>query len=551
MNNSETKDKLSLWREDGSRLIPQNFEIFHNLIAQAKDLLQQGQYDAAAVYGQIAANYAQLNHCGFFVSTELDELLLKIGRAAIPPNFVAAKGIDLSQNPQKILHVSTRLGAVGGIPRLMWRWIQQDRTRSHSVALTRQAPSEVPANLIDAVFNSHGKIHILNDRSDGTISCARRLRECAQDADLIVLHTWEYDVVPTIAFANQEKVPPIIYTNHGDHWFWVGAGIADVVANLRESGMRLAQTRRGIEVKRNLLLPTILEPFDRVLSRTEAKQQLGIDRNSVMLLSIARSVKYKTIDGVSFAEAHIPLLKKYPQAILVTIGAGDSQEDWSAAIDLAQGRIKILKETNDTSVYYQAADIYVDSFPFSSITSILEAGGYGVPAVSRYPYSSDTCEILGADMPGLTGNLIRVQDLEEYTTVLSRLVENEKFRVSLGEATRAKIAATHWGDNWQNALNDIYFQAMRLPKVSATSANLSEMCICEPDVFLPSVNNTNITTVVNWHLSLIPLGQRLRLWTSLVKKYGFRNNPLNSLLPEKFRARYYSFRLRLFAALKS
>ena len=94
MNNSETKDKLSLWREDGRRLIPQNFEVFHNLIAQAKDLLQQGQYDAAAVYGQIAANYAQLNHCGFFVSTELDELLLKIGRAAIPPNLDAVKGID-------------------------------------------------------------------------------------------------------------------------------------------------------------------------------------------------------------------------------------------------------------------------------------------------------------------------------------------------------------------------------------------------------------------------------------------------------------------------
>jgi hypothetical protein len=551
MNNSKTKDKLRLWSEDGRQLIPQNFAVFHNLIAQAKDLLQQGQYDAAAVYGQIAANYAQLNHGGFFVSSELDRLLLKIGREVIPPNLDPGEGIDLPQNPQKILHVSTRLAAVGGIPRLMWRWIQQDRTRSHSVALTRQAPSEVPANLKDAVFNSHGKIHILNDKSDGTIECARRLHECAKDADLIVLHTWEYDVVPTIAFANKDRLPPIIYTNHGDHWFWVGAGIADVVANLRESGLRLAQTRRGIEAKRNLLLPTILEPFDRVMSRTEAKQQLGIDEHSVMLLSIARSVKYKTMDGVSFADAHLPLLNQYPQAILVVIGAGDSNEDWSAAIDRTQGRIIVLKETQDTATYYQAADIYVDSFPFASITSILEAGGYGVPGVSRYPYSSDTCEILGADMPGLTGNLIRVQDLQEYTTVLSHLVEDEKFRVSLGEATRTKIAATHWGDNWQNALNDIYFQAMSLPKVSATSTNLSQMCVGEPDVFLPSVNNTKITTVVNWHLSLLPLGQRLRLWTSLVRKYGWRHNPVNSLLPEQFRARYYSFRSRLFSAFKS
>lgn len=542
---------LKRWGEEGSLLIPQNYEVFCRLIAQAKDLLQHGKYDAAAVYAQIAANYAQLNHCGFFVSTELEELLLTIGRKTISPKLYPCKDKALPIEPQHILHVSTHVSPIGGISRLLWRWIQQDSGRSHSVALTRQAPNKVPQNLSDAVLKSQGKIYVLNDSTGGIISRAKRLRECAAAADIVVLHTWEYDVVPTIAFANKEQSPAIIYTNHGDHWFWVGTAISDAVANLRESGMLLSQQRRGIEAKRNLILPTILEPAYRQLSRSQAKQQLGIDEKSVMLLSIARSVKFKTVDGVSFADAHVELLKRYEQAILVVIGAGSSNEDWSVAIAQTQGRIRVLKETKDTAVYYQAADIYVDSFPFVSITSILEAGSYGVPAVSRYPYPSDLCSVLGSDMPGLAGNLIRVRDLLEYTTVLSGLVEDEEYRLSLGEATRSKIAATHWGSNWQGALNDIYAYVAALPRKTATLDSINEMSSGEPDIFLPSVNQTDIKTVMQWHMPLLPFPRRLRLWLSLGKKYGFRNNPLNILMSEGLRARYYLWRSRSHAYLRS
>ncbi|KJH73155.1 glycosyltransferase [Aliterella atlantica] len=534
---------LRVWQEQGRQLIPQNFAEFRRLLLQAKDLQERGNYEAAAVYAQIAANYAQLNHCGFFVSQELEQLLVKIGREAITSD-VSRKNTSSHQTARNILHVSTHLANIGGISRLMWRWIKQDSSRSHCVALTRQALNQVPENLKEAVCNSQGNIYALGDRSGGIISRAKRLRECAAAADIVVLHTWEYDVVPTIAFANKEQFPPIIYTNHGDHWFWVGATISDAVANLRESGRLLSGQRRGIEAKRNLVLPTILEPAYRKLTRSQAKQQLGIDSNSVMLLSIARSVKYKTVDGVNFADAHVELLQQYKQAILIVIGAGSSNEDWSAAIEQTQGRIMVLKETKDTAVYYQAADIYVDSFPFISITSILEAGSYGVPAVSRYPYSSLACGVLGSDMPGLDGNLIRVRDIQEYTAALSGLIEDEQFRLSLGEATKIKIAQTHWGDNWQSALNELYAHVAALPRKTATLDIIDETSVGEPDVFLPSVNQTNVKTVMHWHMPLLPLPQRLSLWLSLVKKYGFRNNPLNTLMSEKWRSHYYQWRSR-------
>jgi glycosyltransferase involved in cell wall biosynthesis len=545
-----TENILNLWREEGRNFIPQNFAMFNSLLTEAKNLVQQGQYDAAAVYGQIAANYAQLNHCGFFTNPELENLLLIIGKTAIQANHSQKKKL-VSTKPTKILHVSTNISSIGGISRLMGRWIKQDQERSHSVALTRQVAENIPQNLKDAVSESQGQIYLLNEQIGGIITRAKRLREYAADADLVVLHTWEHDVVPTIAFAEREQSPPIIYVNNGDHWFWVGASICDILVNLRESGQVLSRQRRGIESQRNLVLPTILEPISRKLSRLEAKQQLGLDPNSILLLSIARSVKYKTVGEVNFAEAHLSLLKKYPNAILIVIGAGDSEEDWSEAIALTQGRIRVLGETKDTATFYQAADIYVDSFPFVSITSLLEAGSYGVPLVSRYPYDSDNCGVLGSDMPGLADNLIRVRDIEEYTQVLAELFEDETFRLSLGETTRSKIAANHWGENWQQILESVYHQAVTVTRQTIIPDGVTEMSLGEPDVFLPSVNHTEIYTVIHWHLSLMPLRQRLILWLSLVKQYGYQQNPLNSLLPQKLRSHYYSWRSIILSRFRS
>jgi glycosyltransferase involved in cell wall biosynthesis len=429
--------------------------------------------------------------------------------------------------------------SIGGHSRMLCRWIQQDTERSHSLALTRQAPNKVPKTLKDAVNNSHGNIYVLNERIGSIVSWAKRLREIAATADIVVLHIYNFDILPIIAFANKEKCPPIIFLNHSDHLFWAGASISDVVVNLRESGMRLSQERRSIEAERNLLLPIILSPIKRLLSRTEAKQQLGIAENSVVLLSIARAIKYQTIDGISFADAHIPLLKQHEQAILLVVGP-DEKEDWSAATQETNGRIIVIGETEDTALFYQAADIYVDSFPFVSNTSLLEAGSYGIPLVSRYPYS-DASTILGADMTGLTGNLIRVRDLEEYTAVLSRLVEDEEFRLSLGEATRKKITQTHIGSNWQHSLNNIYSRTVSINQISINVAVATDKIFSgEPDVYLPHIYGWDISLhrLIESYLTFMPFNQRLPHWIELAKKHGFHNR-ISLLLPEWFRLRYY------------
>jgi glycosyltransferase involved in cell wall biosynthesis len=535
-------DTLSLWREEGSQSIQENFKVFRSLVAHAKDFTDRGKYDAAAVYAQIAGFHAQNRHCGLFASPELENILIKIGQSTIQNS--SYKSNSLHGKPKNILHVATNISdPFSGIPRLMRRWIQQDSERSNSLVLTRQTPHMVSEIFKEAVNNSNGKIYLLNGCIGSFVSRAKRLREIAASADVVVNHTWEHDVIPTIAFANKEQSPPVIRVNHGDHCLWFGASTSDVIANLRESGMHLSQKRRGIEPERNLLLPTVVEPFKRVLSRTEAKQKLGLHENCVLLLSVARAPKYRSIDGINFADAHVQLLKKHERVILLVIGPGDS-EDWSAAIQETHGRIIVLGQTEDTAVFYQAADIYVDSFPFISNTSLLEAGGYGVPLVTRYPFS-DGCEILGADMPGLTGNMIRVRNTEEYTEVISRLVENKEFRLSLGEATKRKIAEIHMGSNWLHILEDMYLRAVSLPRLTEPSLDFDQMFLGEPDTFLPRVYDLNLEVdeLFLWHLNIMPPGLRFRFWRNEVKKHGFNHfGKLRYLFPEWFHYRYEKLR---------
>jgi glycosyltransferase involved in cell wall biosynthesis len=546
------QDTLSLWREEGIRQITENFELFHSLVAQARYFAQSDQYDMAAVYAGIAAVHAQFNHCGLFTSPELEHILFTIGQKSIPAtSHFPSKNTLLDGKPKNVLHVCTSVPSfIGGLSKLLRRWIQQDAERTHSVVLTWQIPFEVPKIFRDTVLNTHGKIYLLNTDMGSFVSKAKRLRQYAATADMVVLHTWESDVIPTIAFANKEQSPPVIYVNHSDHCFWLGVSISDTVVNLRESGMHLSQERRGVEAKHNLLLPTILEPIHRVLSRKEAKRQLQLPEESVVLLSIARASKYRTIDGISFADAHVPLLEKYKQAVLVVIGPG-KREDWSAAIQKTQGRIIAFEETEDTAVFYQAADIYVDSFPFFSNTSLLEAGSYGVPLVSRYPYS-DACGIIGADTPGITGNLMRVRDLDKYTAVLSRLVEDEEFRLSLGEATRRKIAQTHWGSNWQDSLENVYLQTAKLSRKTISAAPIDQMFVGEPDVFLPHIHSRkfDLDLLIQGAMTVMPLEQRLLHWFKLVKKYGIykhsssRFGRFTYLVPDWLRYRYYCLRHR-------
>jgi hypothetical protein len=504
---------LAAWRAEGERQLHDNAAAFAESLQQARTLAAAGRFDEAAAQATVAAYLAHRRHCGLFVSPDLEDLLMTIGDKTLAgPSGPRRRSTGI----RNIVHVGTNMSLVSGNPRLVRRWIQQDSTRCSSLILTRQAPDPVPAELRAAVESSGGRITVLNETATRFVERARMLRRAAAGADVIVLHCWEMDVIPLIAFSDPCGLPPIVVVNHGDHWFWLGAAISDAVVNLRESGRKLTARRRGFDAARNLLLPTPLEPAKRTMSRTEAKRAIGVHLDSVVLLSIASAPKFKTVDGVSFAEAHVPVIANHPDAVLVVVGPA-GREDWSAEIRATHGRIKVLPETSATSVYYQAADIYVDSFPFTSITSLLEAGSYGVPVVTRFPFPAESA-ILGPDAPGLTGTLKVTRSLDEYRAVLARWISDAEERSALGEATRASIESRHFGAHWEAALAATYESASRA--AMNPRQPLSPACTRDgdsPDAFLPVIHGHTWSRdwIVRYVVGSMPFAGRWRVWKSL------------------------------------
>jgi hypothetical protein len=426
---------------------------------------------------------------------------------------------------------------------MLWRWVQQDEARVHSLALTRQT-SRIPAPLTQAIANSGGQIYRVNRAVGGILAWAKQLRAIAATADLVVLHSFNDDVIPLIALAHKDDSPPVIFLDHADHIFWLGATVSDVVVSLRESGKRLAQQRRGISAERSLLLPTILTPAERLLSREDAKRKLGLPEDSVLLLSIARSLKYGAVGNGSYADAHVPILEQYRNAWLVVVGP-QGRPDWSAAIRRTGGRIIPVSEREDTAAFYEAADIYVDSFPFVSTTSLLEAGSYGVPLVTIFPYS-DVSGILGADLPGLDGNLVRARTLDEYRNVLSRLIEDRQYRCAIGRRTRQRILDIHTGIEWQRRVEHIYREAYRFSASHNQPTATEEMFIGEPDIYIPRIHGAadesegrehDLNRMIESLIRIMPVEERVRQWIRLaVAENGFHNadrfSSLKYLLPE-------------------
>ena len=84
---------------------------------------------------------------------------------------------------------------------------------------------------------------------------------------------------------------------------------------------------------------------------------------------------------MSFADRHVKLLEKCPQAQLVVVGSGEP-DDWKAAKARVGGRITGLSEVPDPKRYFEAADIYVD---FVSVRFVhLDDGSCGIWLAGRH-----------------------------------------------------------------------------------------------------------------------------------------------------------------------
>ena len=439
---------------------------FDRLVSVAQLRLERRQFDDAAALARVAANFAWMHHPGCFTSPELEAVTRALG-TVINGETPSADGPFLGcLPPRRILHVFTEAREIGGHTRLATRWMTLDSNRVHSVVTTRQR-GDVPAELRAAAEASGGSVTAVHDDL-GPLATASRLAALAENYDVVLLNVHPSDVAPSIAFSSRRPRPRVLFVNHADHVFWLGTSVADLVICLRRSGHLIARTRRGIEESRLVDLPLPLVLLQRTTSIADAKQALGIAPDHVVLLSVASKYKFESRRPPSFLDLVLPVIEQQKSTTLLAVGPTDSGQ-WHKANKLTAGRVRPLGALRDPAPYRDAADIYLDSFPSGSVTSLLESAALGTPCLA-YVGGRDPESPIVSDPPFVVDAILRAQHPTEYRRLLLQLISEPEFRAEVGAGLASQAREAHSADRWLPRLEEVYEQLGTVGRVEGPAA---------------------------------------------------------------------------------
>lgn len=478
---------------------------FDALLRRATDASARHPALAAAL-AQAAAEYAWFNHTGWYASAGLEQLLGTLGRS-LPP---ARSGTGA----RSTLHVATQAYETGGSTQSIVAWTDELADRSHRLAVTRQATVPLPRKVADRL-GDRVALSRLDTRPGTLLDRAARLRRLAARSDLVLVSSHPYDVVPALAFADRRGLPPVVLVDQADHVFWVGVTSVDHVMHLRTSGQQLALTRRGLPPERSLVRNRPLAFRSRTTGRAAAKAEWGVSPDTVLLLSAAEATKFVPLDGPHLAELVEPALRERPDLLWLVAGPAPDDEPWAELTRRTQGRVRALGRVTDMSVLHQAADVFLDSFPFASLTSLLESAALGIPVVT-YRGHPEACGVFGADSPGVDELMFRPGDPAALVRVLLALADDQDLRSRAGEAGAGAVVASHGGRHWREAAESLYElspveDSSGLPPVRGTGM-VDEMT---RGVMAATAHRRDRDEVVASHLGTLPPAARWAQWRRL------------------------------------
>lgn len=418
-----------------------NFNLLESLDGEIGDDLKVALIEQSAI--------VNLFGTGKFVSPVLEMQLLGLANKFPIPSVHYN---NIMTHKQRWLHVATTIYSVGGHTAFMKRWIENSKhDQIHKVVLLDQK-NMIPESFTDAVVLKGGNVNAFPNNI-GKLEKAQTLRNIAwADADIVVLHTHPNDSVPVIAFGVPGG-PPVLLFNHSDHTFWLGATIADSIINFRESSYSFNRQYRGID--RNLLLPLPVPNPTNLMNKNKARDFLGISQESFIFLTVGRSPKYEPLPGLDFPKTAEVILNNCNEWSLIAVGP-ELSGDWVELKEKFGERLIIPGNRTDLTPFYQSADIYLEGFPVSSATSLLEAASSGLPIVRApqqvpFPYYMDDLSLEGISRPS---------DCHEYILFAIELTQNEGKRLGLANLIQKKVINLHCLPNWTRNLD---LMAIQIP----------------------------------------------------------------------------------------
>lgn len=353
--------------------------------------------------------------------------------------------IKINQNitfeDNHILHVATMVGADGGHTRIILNWIKNQPNKQHSLLINN--PCSVPDWLNQAVTASGGSI--VTSDSIGYLKKALFLKEQSLKYENIVLHVHTNDMLPLLAYGTNFSRPVALF-NHADHTFWLGSAIADMVYDLNTYSADI--THRLRKAQNNTALPIVIdEHISSRLPKSELRAKHGLPQDKRILVSMASKHKFLGQSDVFFKT--VPRLVD-DSTIMVLMGP-QNKKKFKRLAKRTKGRVIPLgyqdKDTADEIL--KLSDVYIDSFPISSFTSMLQAIRSDIPVITTFPYELPDC---------LLEN--RTQDLG----IINELTLEEIHKQFLKPA-KEKLPM-HFGNQWKETLEQTKMNSLHQTKLS-------------------------------------------------------------------------------------
>lgn len=385
---------------------------------------------------------------GIYSSNFLENEIINIGKEInFCPSTFPQKG--------KILHVMTCASNVGGHSTIVYNWIKNDKRTQYSIVFTDMCYSEVPSFILKSVIEANGEILCLNGNY---FEKSLQLLEFSQNFERIVLHTHMYDVIPLLAYSNENWKIPVYLYNHADFRFTYGFAIADVVLNLNKFDLNKTQMYRGVDVKKNKILQSPNGGYVNELKEdNEVKEYIirkyKIDRHVKLVVSMGDDFKYQDIIDYSFTDFVEKLINKSKEKIqFIIIGPNPQKEKWKKLEKSTNGYARAIGYVDRREAYniIKLSNLFIASFPMRASGAGL-AEKFGIPNLSLF--------IIEREKEFFKNNSVESVDelIDKSLDILNGNTEKYK-----GCCMKYQLTAEKWNRKWHSIIEKYSIHSINL-----------------------------------------------------------------------------------------
>lgn len=296
----------------------------------------------------------------------------------------------------------------------------------------------------------------------------------SQRWDVPLVHTMHTMAkVKNLALADHDQPEPVARAIGEEQ---IVAGAKALIANTDAEAANLVSLYNACPDRVHVVSPGVdLEHFAPGGGRREARVQLGLDKDGLILAFVGRIQPHKGPDVLISAAAemikHDPVIKSRLQILIIGGVSGGNGDELHRLQSLARflgvhDRVKFIPPVSRAELphWYRAADLVcVPSYSESFGLVALEAQACGTPVVAAAVGGLRT-----AVADGFSGSLVDGHDARSWSAVLTRLLQEPQRRIALSMGALEHARRFGWEATARGTI-DIYDRLLAEPSAVVRS----------------------------------------------------------------------------------